>query len=54
MDKDYHRSVVTIIGEIDVVVSMVESAKIASNKIDLNVQGEHPYGSSRCNSYFTN
>ena len=26
MDKDYHRSVVTIIGEIDVVVeSMVES-----------------------------
>lgn len=44
MDKDYHRSVVTIIGEIDVVVeSMVESAKIASNKIDLNVQrGEHP------------
>ncbi len=44
MDKDYNRSVATIIGEMDVVVeSMVESAMIASNKIDLNVQrGEHP------------
>lgn len=44
MDKDYNRSVVTIIGEVDtVIVAMAESALLASKLIDLNHQsGEHP------------
>lgn len=44
MDSDYNRSVVTIIGEVETVIkSMVDSAIIASKRIDLNTQrGEHP------------
>ena len=44
MDKDYNRSVVTVIGEMEAVISsMVESAILASKRIDLNLQkGEHP------------
>lgn len=44
MDSDYNRSVVTIVGEIDIVIEgMIASAIIASRLIDLNHQrGEHP------------
>lgn len=44
MDSSYNRSVLTVIGEANIVIEkMVESAKLASELIDLNFhKGEHP------------